>query len=62
MEISFTSPVGARYLSLIFPLASQASHPLCEDELYEAIMIYEGANADQYEGIPGTGHDQRSRG
>lgn len=49
MEISFTSPVGARYLSLDFSISIASQPPLCEDELYEAIMIYEGANADQYE-------------
>lgn len=44
MEVSFTSPLGAEFLSLDFSVRIESQPPLSSDELYEAFVIYEGAD------------------
>lgn len=53
MEISFTTPVGAHYLSLDFSIDIMSQPPLNPHDLYECFVIYEGASEsyfDRYEG------------
>lgn len=53
IEVSFTSPVGARYLILDFSIFINSQPPRYESELHEAFAIYEGADkssAEKYKG------------
>ncbi len=53
MEISFTAPIGAEYLSLDWEFEVMSQPPRNPDELIREFVLYEGENAsyfDDYEG------------
>ncbi|HHX79759.1 MAG TPA: DUF5011 domain-containing protein [Acholeplasmataceae bacterium] len=54
MEISFTAPVGAYYLSLDFNFEIMSQPPNNPNDLYDNFVIYEGANDSYFDNYQGA--------